>query len=333
MIPSGSKKPDYQQRLKYAFRDEKKIVKHQDRLKQVQHMFMFMTTCWMYQLPSPPTSHTHTSQTPRQPVGLTSSGGSAGVSTFQSATSQHPMQFNLKGFGGMNGNENYEATLTLTPIRQSEGISRPFMEQEHSRTAQKPSKTSPSNTQKETLENMRRSPYFSLDMLKQPVVEPKMYMRESAQRISLKQDEKIQREEERRRMQDLFEAEARAKQQAEAMRAWERKMAEELHMRESAQRSSLTQEERSKMEEEGRKMEKLVEVEVKRKEKAEEERRAWERKIEEERRMIEKVAEAQKKEKGEEWREFEPVSKSQAEKDVTGIISAVCSFLDNLWQR
>ncbi|KAH9215106.1 hypothetical protein DL95DRAFT_139957 [Leptodontidium sp. 2 PMI_412] len=179
---------------------------------------------------------------------------------------------------------------------------------------------------------MRRSPYFSLDMLKQPVVEPKMYMRESAQRISLKQDEKIQREEERRRMQDLFEAEARAKQQAEAMRAWERKIAEELHMRESAQRSSLTQEERSKMEEERRKMEKLVEVEVKRKEKAEEERRAWERKIEE-RRMIEKVAEAQKKERGEEWREFEPVSKSQAEKDVTGIISAVCSFLDNLWQR
>ncbi|KAH7319431.1 hypothetical protein BKA65DRAFT_514530 [Rhexocercosporidium sp. MPI-PUGE-AT-0058] len=320
MIPSGSKKPDYQQRLKYAFRDEKKIVKHQDRLKQVQHMFMFMTTCWMYQLPSPQTSHP--SQTPRQPIGLTSSEGSGGFTTSanQNAMGQPPMQFNLKGFGGMHGSEDYEATLTLTPIRQSEGVSRLLREEQRSRTSHKPSKSSINNTQKESLENMRRSPYFSLNLLKPPTVKPEMYMRESIQRTAITKEEKVKIGDQRKKLNELLEAEARAKQKAEAMRALQMEIEREIQMRELELRGSPKQEERIKMEEERKKVRAQFDVEMMRVKKAEEERREWEMKIEE-KRMMEAGLDVQKKSKGEEKREFEPISKVQAEKDVTNIIS------------
>ncbi|PVH75274.1 hypothetical protein DL98DRAFT_320170 [Cadophora sp. DSE1049] len=263
MIPPGSKKPDYQQRLRYAFRDEKKIVKQQDRLKQVQHMFMFMTTCWMYQLPSHQSGQQgHTGQTPKQPPSLSASTAPSG--TFQTAMSQPPMQFSLKGLGGMHGNEDYEATLTLTPIRQSEGISWPLKaERERTSHTHRKERISIPDTQKESLENMRRSPYFSLNLLRPPV-ETARYSRTADDPASRMQEGefRIVAEEERRR-QEIYKIERTR-----------------MEMREDL-KSSKDSEGKDRLGE---------------------------------------------KEKDEERREFEPISKKQAEKDVGNIISGVRSL-------
>jgi len=263
MIPPGSKMPDYQQRLKFAFRDEKRIVKQQDRLKQVQHMFMFMTTCWMYQLPSHQAGQAaQTVPTPRLPPSLPSSTTSSGA--FQTPTSQAPMQFSLKGFGGMHGNQDYEAVLTLNPIRQPEGISRP-LKAERERTSQRREKGSIPNTRKESLENMRRSPYFSLDLLKRPV-EPPRHSRTADDPALGMQEEKIR---------ILIEGEERRR--AEIVRMEERtrmEYREDLkYSRESEVKDRLEVEER------------------------------------------------------EERRDFEPISKKQAERDVGDLISEARSIL------
>ncbi|KAH7403238.1 hypothetical protein BKA64DRAFT_668595 [Cadophora sp. MPI-SDFR-AT-0126] len=261
MIPPDRKKPDYQQRLRYAFRDEKKIVKQQDRLKQVQHMFMFMTTCWMYQLPSQVTSQpSHTGQIPRQPPSLTASGAASG--TFPPAMSQPPMQFSLKGLGGIHGNENYEATLTLTPIRQSEVISGP-LKAERERTSQRREKMSMAETQKESLENMRRSPYFSLNLLRPPV-ETVRYSQSAIDPALRMQEEKIRMMAEERRRQEVYVIEKTR-----------------MELREDL-RSSKESERKDKLEEKGR---------------------------------------------DEERRDFEPISKKQAERDVGDLISGW--FSDN----
>ncbi len=164
MIPPGSGKPDYQQRLRYAFRDEKKIVKHQDRLKEVQHMFMFMTTCWMYQLPA-----ARSAPQTKQPPSLNASDNSSG--SFHGVMQQVPMHFNLKGLGGNSDSLSYEATLTLKPVLLPETVqvSRPVTGETSGRTSQGREKVDISKTQKESLENMRRSPYFSLNLLRPPI--------------------------------------------------------------------------------------------------------------------------------------------------------------------
>ncbi|KAK0115516.1 hypothetical protein ONS95_000207 [Cadophora gregata] len=266
MIPPGSKKPDYQQRLKYAFCDEKKIVKQQDRLKQVQHMFMFMTTCWMYQLPSPQTGPPlHSGQAPRQPTSLTASTTPSG--SLQSATSQNPMQFSMKGFGGIYGNEDYEAILTLTLIRQPLDISRP-LKTEREKVSQGRERITISDTQKDSLENMRRSPYFSLGLLRPPV-ETERYSRTAEDAALRMQEEKIrivkeQVEEEKRRL-EMYRMEERSK----------------IEMKGDS-KSSKDSERKDKLEE---------------------------------------------KERDEERRDFEPISKKQAERDVGNIISGW--FSDN----
>ena len=263
MIPPGSTKPDYQQRLKFAFRDEKKIVKQQDRLKQVQHMFMFMTTCWMYQLQSHQTGQAaQTVPTPRQPPSLSSSTTPSG--TIQTAMSQAPMQFSLKGLGGMHGNQDYEAVLTLNPIRQPEGISRP-LKTEHERTSHRRGRDSSiPNTQKESLENMRRSPYFSLDLLRRPV-EPPRHSRTADDLALRMQEEKIRMmiEEEERRRAEMVRMEERTRIEYK----------EDLkYSRESEVKQRLEETEREQ-----------------------------------------------------EQREFEPISKKQAARDVGDLISGVCS--------
>ncbi|KAI9047752.1 hypothetical protein LZ554_008462 [Drepanopeziza brunnea f. sp. 'monogermtubi'] len=188
MIPHGSGKPDYQQRLKYAFRDEKKVRKHQDRLKEVQHMFMFMTTCWMYQLPSP-----RMPPQPKQPTMGPAPIGALGVPAAagsQISVQQVPMQLNLRGFGANSDGVTYEATLTLTPTPQPEvAAGRPLETEEvkkkegsHEKTAGKTGKPKMSEYQKESLENMRRSPYFSLKLLRLPAAEENpRYIRNSGE--------------------------------------------------------------------------------------------------------------------------------------------------------
>ncbi|PBP20783.1 hypothetical protein BUE80_DR008153 [Diplocarpon rosae] len=173
MIPHGSSKPDYQQRLKYAFRDEQRIIKYQDRLKEVQHMFMFMTTCWMYQLAPP--------QTAKQPASLvTTEIPNVG---FQDPHN-FPMQLSLKGFGESPKGISYEATLTLRPSAQSQHESRVAFEKERlekkklqREAPQRQGKVKLSEAQEENLANMKRSPYFLLELLRPPVEEPARYSR------------------------------------------------------------------------------------------------------------------------------------------------------------
>ncbi|PBP24276.1 hypothetical protein BUE80_DR004867 [Diplocarpon rosae] len=173
MIPHGSSKPDYQQRLRYAFRDEKRIVRHQDRLKEVQHMFMFMTTCWMYQLAP--------LQSAKQPASLvTTETPSAGYQDPQN----FPMQLSLKGFGESPKGISYEAILTLRPSAQSQQEGRVASEKEklekkklQREALHRLSTVKLSEAQEENLENMRRSPYFSLKLLKSPVEEPARFSR------------------------------------------------------------------------------------------------------------------------------------------------------------
>ncbi|KAK6583445.1 hypothetical protein PZA11_004521 [Diplocarpon coronariae] len=171
MVPHGSAKPDYQQRLRYAFRDEKRIIKHQDRLKQIQHMFMFMTTCWMYQLAPP--------QQTRQLASF----NTTDIPRMGFQDPQHfPMQLDLKGFGEDSMGISYEATLTLTPSTQSQLGSGVRLEKErternriHEEEAPRLGKITLSEAQEESLENMRRSPYFSLELLRSPIEETERY--------------------------------------------------------------------------------------------------------------------------------------------------------------
>ncbi|CZR55514.1 uncharacterized protein PAC_05402 [Phialocephala subalpina] len=159
MIPHGSKKPDYGDRLKYAFGSQKKIAKHQENLRQVQHMFMFMTTCWQYQLPA------------KQPVATTSP---IPMGSLQGVMQHMPLQINMKTPGSGAQTVTYEATLTLKPVEQPP--TRPEME--YFRRERKSSRRfETSNQQKQSLENMRRSPYFSMKLLKPITTETTRYYR------------------------------------------------------------------------------------------------------------------------------------------------------------
>jgi hypothetical protein len=177
MIPRGSQKPGYTERLKYAFSDEKKIKQQQEKLKQVQHMIMFMTTCWMYQLPSM-----------QQKESPPPSAGQIPMGSFSGFMQQLPLEINIKDPNASGAQSlGYEATLTLKPV---EPKTFPQAEQEKLKThlgsrgdrrgrgSAKHSVYSKdiggdrslSKYEKQALENMRRSPYFSTKLLSHPFV-------------------------------------------------------------------------------------------------------------------------------------------------------------------
>ncbi|EPE33038.1 hypothetical protein GLAREA_06050 [Glarea lozoyensis ATCC 20868] len=169
MIPHGSQKPGYTERLKYAFSDEKKIKQQQEKLKQVQHMLMFMTTCWMYQLPNQP----------KEPQ-VSSSAGQIPFGSFSGFMQQLPLEINIKDPNASSAQSmGYEATLTLKPIEPPTGCQGKEQELKQSRERMDGRKLRGSSRSRETnkalsmyekqaLENMRRSSYFSAKLLKPP---------------------------------------------------------------------------------------------------------------------------------------------------------------------
>jgi hypothetical protein len=176
MIPRGSQKPGYTERLKYAFNDEKKIKQQQEKLKQVQHMIMFMTTCWMYQLPSM-----------QQKEPAASSAGQIPMGSFSGFMQQLPLEINIKDPNASDAQSlGYEATLTLKPVESktflqpeqeklrthlgSRGDRRGRGSAKHSEYSRDIGDRSMSKYEKQALENMRRSPYFSTKLLSQPFV-------------------------------------------------------------------------------------------------------------------------------------------------------------------
>jgi hypothetical protein len=134
---------------------------------------MFMTTMWMYQLPSLQRKPSQLAPSrPQQdgPIGPRDPG------LFASDTAEGPnapslslgswtgvMQQVPVTIGG-SGGVNFEATLTLNPIQNLEpqGVLR-------SRTSERERKSKEVEwKEKKTLENLRRSPYFSMSMFSQP---------------------------------------------------------------------------------------------------------------------------------------------------------------------
>ncbi|RDW91016.1 hypothetical protein BP5796_02181 [Coleophoma crateriformis] len=161
MIPEGTRdldRSDYVQRLKYAFGDKKANGELQDKLKKVQHMFMFMTTCWMYQVPS--MQHHQQQQVTSSAIPVGSLRG----------TMEHvPVQITMNNGNGESQAVIYEATLTLNPKQPPPTTSRPGLPRSKSSlTDNARTKTNA----KESLKNMRRSPYFSTNLLRRvrPVV-------------------------------------------------------------------------------------------------------------------------------------------------------------------
>ncbi|KUJ24424.1 uncharacterized protein LY89DRAFT_22533 [Mollisia scopiformis] len=192
-------KPDYGDRLKWAFgsHSQKKVAKHQENLKQAQHMIMFMTTCWQFKLPSKP----------KQPsVGTT--GSSIPMGSLQGVLQHMPVQINMKGPESESQTVTYEATLTLKPVEQRP--QREEYELEHARKKIEVSSRSSETTNraKQALENMRRSPYFSM-LLLQPklerVVQERKYYR--AEPASEDEREKMKMEEEKRKQEAEMELE------------------------------------------------------------------------------------------------------------------------------
>ncbi|RDW58139.1 hypothetical protein BP6252_13550 [Coleophoma cylindrospora] len=161
MIPEGTRdqdRPDYAQRLKYAFGDKKAIDELQDKLKKVQHMFMFMTTCWMYQVPS--LQHHHQQQATSSAIPVGSLRG----------TMEHvPVQITMNNGNGESQAVIYEATLTLKPKQTPATPSRPGLPRSKSSVADD---ARMKTNAKESLKNMRRSPNFSTNLLRRvrPVV-------------------------------------------------------------------------------------------------------------------------------------------------------------------
>ncbi|KAF4628982.1 hypothetical protein G7Y89_g9166 [Cudoniella acicularis] len=176
LIPSGSTKPDYSVRLHYAFGNEKKIQKYQEKLKQVQHMFMFMTTMWMYQLPSlqqkqpqPVESRPDNSQRPKGDLGLSDLDMGGGAPTLSTGSWTGVMQQVPVTIGGMGGGVSYEATLTLNPIPLSQTHGRrERLKAELPVYARERTIKRVGRNEKTTLENLRRSPYFSMNLFGRP---------------------------------------------------------------------------------------------------------------------------------------------------------------------
>lgn len=120
---------------------------------------MFMTTCWMYELPvkhsAPQLKDSSILNSPSIPAG-----------SFQGVMQQIPVQLTLKNPGAGSETVSYEATLTLKPILQPPPASALYGAPQS--REEPPQKAKLSGRQKESLKNMRRSPYFSIELLQPP---------------------------------------------------------------------------------------------------------------------------------------------------------------------
>ncbi|KAF1982512.1 hypothetical protein K402DRAFT_437789 [Aulographum hederae CBS 113979] len=134
---------NYKARLRYAFGDQKKILKLQTRLRQVEHMFMFMTTCYNYHLQS---ADIHSQSTAAIPPG-----------SLKGVLQQIPVQLSVNG----PDRASYEATITLKPVQRPEP--QHFAKMKESKMKESRSRGAASQVQ--ALENMRRSLLFSSSLL------------------------------------------------------------------------------------------------------------------------------------------------------------------------
>lgn len=286
-IPHGSKKPDYADKLKYAFSSQKKILKHQENLKQVQHMFMFMTTCWQYQLPSQQSRHTISSAESVMPIG-----------SLQGTLQHVPIQINMQNPSNTAQTITYEATLTLKPMEQPALQEQQKIRKEQEMAARK-SKSSTrafesSSREKQMLANMRRSPYFSMNLLKPTVLaESKSYDRS---RMSAREKEELMK----REKEELILKEKYMREKEEQMNR------ERLEKTEKMLRSGISPREK----------EELV-----RKEKEELIRREEEAKMRKE--MVDRSEMPQWK--GDSDVRVSPLSKEEASRDVDAMLSQVRS--------
>jgi hypothetical protein len=115
------------------------MQKNQKDLKRLQHMFLFLTTCYMY----------HPSQRPDP--------GPAGVNNLQGTVQNVPVQITMPNSNGRGSTVLYEATLTLKPTQPAES----------SRISSRPT-DGDAKIGKHSLDNMRRSPYYHDALLKPP---------------------------------------------------------------------------------------------------------------------------------------------------------------------
>lgn len=126
-------------RLRYAFGKKKSIVKKQKDLKRLQHMFIFLTTCYIYH--------------PSEKGDL----GQAEINSLQGTLQNVPVQISMPNSTGRGSTLLYEATLTLKPSSVSGS----------NRISGKQSDVD-SKAGRHSLNNMRRSPYFSESFLQPP---------------------------------------------------------------------------------------------------------------------------------------------------------------------
>lgn len=120
-----------QNRLKYAFGKKRQIQKKQKDLKKLQHMFLFLTTCYIYNS--------------SQKSGLEQ----PDINSLQGTVQNVPVQISMPNSNGRGSTLLYEATLTLKPTSSSG----------NNRTNSRPT-DGESKVGKHSLDNMRRSPYF-----------------------------------------------------------------------------------------------------------------------------------------------------------------------------
>jgi hypothetical protein len=206
MIPRGSQKPGYTERLKYAFSDEKKIKQQQEKLRQVQHMVMFMTNCWMFEMPKwqkEPSANASAAQVP--------------MGSFSGFIQQQlPVTIGIRDpNASAEQSVAYEATLTLKPVEtqtymQEERIQMPGRQRSDadSREYTRTRAAMPSKSGKQLLENMRRSSCFTTDLLKPPfVVQRYSVSIDSRKRENIGKERRARKEEDedniRRRVRDV----------------------------------------------------------------------------------------------------------------------------------
>lgn len=147
--------------------DKKKLMEHQQRLRQLQQMFMFMETMHRYHYP-----------TNSKPSGGVISGqsqdGNAAEQTFQGLMDQQgPMRLNGVGADG----RSFEVTLTLKPVKQVEAVpmSAPVpMPEIESRSGLSFAVPARSTLSKKRLEGLRRSPFFDMDLLESEKPGPRL---------------------------------------------------------------------------------------------------------------------------------------------------------------
>lgn len=141
--------------------DKKKLLEHQQRLRQLQQMFMFMETMYRYHYPSE-----NTVKPSGGAIKDPNQGPDSEEQTLQGVMdSQSPMLLNGVGADG----RSFQVTLTLKPVSQqmeavpySMPVSAPGISSRSGLSTIKPARSSQS---KRRLEGLRRSPFFDMSLL------------------------------------------------------------------------------------------------------------------------------------------------------------------------